>query len=485
MGFLKELASKSTKALKAAGRGLSKAGRWVVGRSGKEVEAAEKGAAKSNKIAAERLIREAESGKKAGKGASEEASKASETTKGKNRNRHNNSGGRNEGGRNHGNQSEGNTEGGKKNRHRNRHRGNRNENNPKEGESRNVRDEGNSEGGKKNRHRNKNGQNEGSEGGRKGNNKEQNVRNGEEMPDEKKQSSKHEFAKEMARKSGHAMKELTFKSGHAMKEITMKHPWMPFLMAGGGGLALSQFLNGADDGLGVLQRLQAFLVGGQYKDGNLVGAKGIFPTATAVYTGTEEQQRGDNFYDSTTKGVLGERRAKKVNLALDRLSNEGWYIVGQGNKLIDATGHVCGEIHDGTKDLLGKVVNGTGEVIGEMRDGKVMTYGNDDGVSEGGESQDGNYMGNSGQTPTRAQQLSQAMGPAELAGGIVATMMTRSWPIRILGGLTAFNGYQNIRQHSQQMQNSVNQGYSQGGGQQPSVTYQPSDEVVVNTGRGV
>ena len=57
--------------------------------------------------------------------------------------------------------------------------------------------------------------------------------------------------------------------------------------------------------------------------------------------------------------------------------------------------------------------------------------------------------------------------------------------MRILAGVTAYNGYQNIRQHSQQMQNTVNQGYSQGGGQQPSVTYQPSDEVVVNTGRGV
>ena len=484
MGFFKELASKSTKALKAAGRGMSKAGRWVVGRSGKEVEAAEKGAAERSK-GLEQLKRMNEAEKKAGK-ASEEASKASETTKGRNRNRHNNNGGQNEGGRNHGNQSEGNSEGGKKNHHRNRNRGNRNENNPKNGEGRNVRDEGNTEGGKKNRHRNKGGQNEGSEGGRKGNNKEQNVRNGEEMPDEKKQGSKHEFAKEMARKSGHAMKELTFKSGHAMKEITMKHPWMPLLMAGGGGLAISQFLNGADDGLGVLQRLQAFLLGGQYKDGNLVGAKGIFPTATAVYTGTEEQQRGDNFYDSTAKGVLGERRAKKVNLALDSLSNEGWYIVGQGNKLIDATGHVCGEVHDGAKDLLGKVVNGSGEVIGEMRDGKVMTYGNDEGVSEGGESQGGgSYMGTSGQIPTRQQQLSQAMGPAELAGGIVATMMTKSWPMRILAGVTAYNGYQNIRQHSQQMQNNVNQGYSQGVGQQPSVTYQPSDEVVVNTGRGV
>ena len=277
-------------------------------------------------------------------------------------------------------------------------------------------------------------------------------------------------------------KDLTMKSLRGMYNLAMKNPWMTALL----GFTAFQVYAGQKDGLGMIQRLQGLLLGPQYDEkGNLRGANGLAPTVTGLYTGTEEMQQGGNFYDATGKYTIGERRFSKVNLALDRVSNEGWYIVGQGNKLIDATGHVCGEVHDGAKDLLGKVVNGSGEVIGEMRDGKVMTYGNDDGVSEGGESQDGNYMGNSGQTPTRAQQLSQAMGPAELAGGIVATMMTRSWPIRILGGLTAFNGYQNIRQHSQQMQNSVNQGYSQGGGQQPSVTYQPSDEVVVNTGRGV
>ena len=278
-------------------------------------------------------------------------------------------------------------------------------------------------------------------------------------------------------------KDLTMKSLRGMYQLAMKNPWMTALL----GFTAFQVYAGQKDGLGMIQRLQGLLLGPQYDEkGNLRGANGLAPTVTGLYTGTEEMQQGGNFYDATGKYTIGERRFSKVNLALDRVSNEGWYIVGQGNKLIDATGHVCGEVHDGAKDLLGKVVNGTGEVIGEMRDGKVMTYGDDEGVSEGGESQgNGSYMGTSGQMPTRQQQLSQAMGPAELAGGIVATMMTKSWPIRILAGLTAYNGYQNIRQHSQQMQNTVNQGYSQGGGQQPSVTYQPSDEVVVNTGRGV
>lgn len=277
-------------------------------------------------------------------------------------------------------------------------------------------------------------------------------------------------------------KDLTMKSLRGMYNLAMKNPWMTALL----GFTAFQVYAGQKDGLGMIQRLQGLLLGPQYDEkGNLRGANGLAPTVTGLYTGTEEMQQGGNFYDATGKYTIGERRFSKVNLALDRVSNEGWYIVGQGNKLIDATGHVCGEVHDGAKDLLGKVVNGTGEVIGEMRDGKVMTYGNDEGVSEGGESQgNGSYMGTSGQMPTR-QQLSQAMGPAELAGGIVATMMTKSWPMRILAGVTAYNGYQNIRQHSQQMQNTVNQGYSQGGGQQPSVTYQPSDEVVVNTGRGV
>lgn len=273
-------------------------------------------------------------------------------------------------------------------------------------------------------------------------------------------------------------KEFTLKTGHAFKEFALAHPKMTLGTLLGLGALAYQNHKEQDDGLGAITRLQAILSGGQYKDGHLVGANGLGPLLNQMFSGTVEQQQGGNFYDTIMDNGIGPNRANKVNMSIDRASNEGWYLIGQGNKLIDSTGHVCGDVINGSKDLVNKIVDGAGNIVGERNPetNELISYDTADG-----QSQDGNYMGNSGQAPTRAQQLSQALGPAELSAGIVGAMMTRSWPFRILAGLTAYNGYQNIKQHSYQAQQS------QSRSAQPTVSYdeQPSDEVVVNTGRGV
>ena len=273
-------------------------------------------------------------------------------------------------------------------------------------------------------------------------------------------------------------KEFTLQTGNAFKEFALAHPKMTLGTLLGLGALAYQNHKEQDDGLGAITRLQAILSGGQYKDGHLVGANGLGPLLNQMFSGTVEQQQGGNFYDTIMNNGIGPNRANKVNMSIDRASNEGWYLIGQGNKLIDSTGHVCGDVINGSKDLVNKIVDGAGNIVGERNPetNELISYDTADG-----QSQDGNYMGNSGQAPTRAQQLSQALGPAELSAGIVGAMMTKSWPFRILAGLTAYNGYQNIKQHSYQAQQS------QSRSAQPTVSYdeQPSDEVVVNTGRGV
>ena len=279
---------------------------------------------------------------------------------------------------------------------------------------------------------------------------------------------KHQFAKDFA-----------WAAGRSGKEFAMKHPGMALLLAGIG----YQMYQGPKDGLGLVQRLQGIALGPQYsKDGqHQVGANGVFSILNGLCNGTTNMQSGEGLYDGIMNNGLGVQRAKKVNLAIDRISNEGWYLVGKGNKLIDSTGKVCGEVVGGTKDLIGKVVNGAGDVVGQLNPstGQIETY--DTGASQ---SQDGSYMG----TSTRQQQLSQAMGPAELAGGIMTGLLGRSWMLKALGALTAYNGYQNMRQNTPQMENSIRQSYGPSQSQpQERVTYEqePSNEVIVNTGRQV
>lgn len=265
---------------------------------------------------------------------------------------------------------------------------------------------------------------------------------------------------------------------HAAKEFVMKHPWQLAGLVGAGVV----YHNAQQDGTGVLKQLQALIFGGERdENGHLLSANGFMPTANEILSGTNQMDMGAA--GSAEYNLLGAEGSRKVNLVLDGAVNEGTYLVGKGNQLIDSTGNVVGRVVNGSMDLAGKVVDGTGNILGQINGDGTVTY------DQGAEAinPNGSYQGMSMQPQTRSQQLSQAMGPAELAGGIMMAMLGKGWLFKAIGGLTAFNGYQNIKQHNPQQQivnqQSVNQGYAQ---QQsvPTVSYD-TNEVVVNSGRSV